>query len=42
MNMCRFSSKEDGGYSVFKDGLAFCLKAIVVRNEERREGLLEQ
>jgi len=35
MNMCRFTSAEDSGYSRFNDALAFCtqnIKALVQEN----------
>jgi hypothetical protein len=41
MDMCRFTSKEDTGYSRFKEGLAFCMKDIVEENlaEEFQRGV---
>jgi hypothetical protein len=39
--MCRFAGKEDGGYSRFKDGLSYCLKAVEALVERRREGWYE-
>jgi hypothetical protein len=34
MNMCRFKSKEDGGYNRFRDALAFCMQKIKTHQQE--------